>query len=30
MQSKRFDKELFDKYDQMGRDIVKSYVGQWE
>jgi hypothetical protein len=29
MQNKRFDKELFDKYDKMGRDIVKSYVGQW-
>lgn len=29
MQNKRFDKELFDKYDQMGRDIVKSFVGQW-
>ena len=29
MQNKRFDKELFDKYDKMGRDIVKSFIGQW-
>ena len=29
MQNKSFDKDLFDTYDKMGRDIVKSFVGQW-